>query len=208
MTQLFRAGLAPERSSPKWIPVRRKRARCIKNLELFPIAARSGMALAGAAIPFVALVSPALAGAPAGGVAIPWGNWLVGLLQPVSAVLVPIAAAAVTAGIARVAPWAASLLTRERVEAAIRAGAEYGQNAVAGAARGRTVSVDLGSAVVAAGARHVLAHAPARVVRQAGGAEGVAARIFRALPLDPQASVGNVLTPALAALRERDDHRG
>ncbi|CAA2156108.1 hypothetical protein MBRA_01723 [Methylobacterium brachiatum] len=96
---------------------------------------RAGLALASAAIPFVALVSPALAAAPAGTVAIPWGDWLVGLLQPVSAVLVPIAAAAVTAGIARVAPWAASLLTRERVEAAIRAGAEYGQNAVAGAAR-------------------------------------------------------------------------
>lgn len=166
---------------------------------------RAGLALAGAAIPFVALVCPALASAQAGGVAIPWGDWLVGLLQPVSAVLVPpVAAAAVTAGIARVAPWAASLLTRERVEAAIRAGAEYGQNAVAGAARGRTVSVDLGSAVVAAGVRHVVATAPAHVVRSAGGAEGVAARIFRALPLDPQASAGNVLAPALRALREGD----
>ncbi|MHC2103390.1 hypothetical protein FV242_20620 [Methylobacterium sp. WL64] len=170
---------------------------------------RAGLALAGAAIPFVALltsalVAPALASAQAGGVAIPWGDWLVGLLQPVSAVLVPIAAAAVTAGIARVAPWAASLLTRERVEAAIRAGAAYGQNAVAGAARGRTVSVDLGSAVVAAGVRHVVATAPAHVVRSAGGAEGVAARIFRALPLDPQASAGNVLAPALRALREGD----
>ncbi|CAA2156107.1 hypothetical protein MBRA_01722 [Methylobacterium brachiatum] len=70
------------------------------------------------------------------------------------------------------------------------------------------MSVDLGSAVVAAGARHVLATAPAHVVRQAGGAEGVAARIFRALPLDPQASVGNVLTPALAELRGRDEQRG
>lgn len=165
---------------------------------------RAGLALAGAAIPFVALLAPALAAAPAGGVAIPWGDWLVGLLQPVSAVLVPVATAAVTAGIARVAPWAASLLTWERVEAAIRAGAEYGQNAVAGAARGRTVSVDLGSAVVAAGVRHVVATAPAHVVRSAGGAEGVAARIFRALPLDPQASAGNVLAPALRALREGD----
>ncbi|MDP4004168.1 hypothetical protein [Methylobacterium sp. NEAU K] len=169
---------------------------------------RAGLALAGAAIPFVTLLSPALAGATAqtGGVAIPWGDWLVALLQPVSAVLVPLAAAAVTAGVARVAPWAASLLTRERIEAAIRAGAEYGQNAVAGAARGRTVSVDLGSAVVAAGARHVLATAPAHVVRKAGGAEGIATRIFRALPLDPQASVGNVLAPALAQLQGREGH--
>mgnify|MGYP006950201168 CR=1 FL=1 len=171
---------------------------------------RLGLALACAALPFAALLSPAHAAAapPAAGVSLPWGDWLTGLLQPVSAFLVPLAAAAVTAGIARVAPWAASVLTRDRVEAAIRAGAEFGQNAVAGAAKGRTVSVDLGSAVVAAGARHVLATAPAHVVRSAGGTEGVAARIFRALPLDPQASAATVLAPALAELRERDGRPG
>ena len=165
---------------------------------------RAAPALACAALPFAALLSPALAGeASAAAVNVPWGDWLVALLQPASAVLVPLAAAAVTAGIARVAPWAASVLTRDRVEAAIRAGAAYGQNAVAGAAKGRTVSVDLGAAVVAAGARHVLATAPAHVVRRAGGAEGVAARIFRALPLDPQASAANVLAPALVQLHDR-----
>ncbi|MBP1180445.1 hypothetical protein [Methylobacterium sp. PvR107] len=171
---------------------------------------RVALALACVALPFAALLSPAhAAGAvSARGVSLPWGDWLTGLLQPVSAFLVPLAAAAVTAGIARVAPWAASVLTRDRVEAAIRAGAEFGQNAVAGAARGRTVSVDLGSAVVAAGARHVLATAPARVVRSAGGAEGVAARIFRALPLDPQASAASVLAPALAELRAHDGRQG
>jgi hypothetical protein len=169
---------------------------------------RMGLALACAAVPFAAPFSPALAAAAAlpAGAAVPWGDWLTALLQPVSAVLVPLAAAALTAGIARVAPWAASVMTRDRVEAAIRAGAEFGQNAVAGAARGRTVSVDLGSAVVATGARHVLATAPAHVVRTAGGAEGIAARIFRALPLDPQASVANVLAPALMRLRAEDGH--
>lgn len=171
---------------------------------------RVGLALACAALPFAALMAPAhAAGAvSAAGVSVPWGDWLTGLLQPVSAILVPLAAAAVTAGIARVAPWAASVLTRDRVEAAIRAGAEFGQNAVAGAAKNRTLSVDLGSAVVAAGARHVLASAPAHVVRSAGGAEGVATRIFRALPLDPQASAATVLAPALAELRERDGWTG
>lgn len=162
---------------------------------------RAGLALACSALPFACLITPAHADGSAS-VTIPWGDWLTALLQPVSAVLVPLAAAAVTAGIARVAPWAASVLTRDRVETAIRAGVAYGQNAVAGAARGRTVSVDLGSAVVTAGARHVLATAPAHVVRSAGGVEGVAARIFRALPLDPQASAANVLNPALSRLRD------
>jgi hypothetical protein len=165
------------------------------------------LALACAALPFAALLSPARAAAAAAAAGVPWGDWLAGLLQPVSACLVPLAAAAVTAGIARVAPWAASVLTRDRVEAAIRAGAEFGLNAVAGAAKGRAVSVDLGPAVVAAGAWHVLTTAPAHVVRTAGGAEGVATRIFRALPLDPQASAANVLAPALAQLRAHDGHR-
>lgn len=170
---------------------------------------RAAVALAITGLPLAALAAPAGGAAPAvtpvAGL-LPWGYWLSGLLQPVTAALVPLAAAAVTAGIARVAPWAASVLTRDRIEAAIRAGAEFGQNAVAGAARGRTVSADLGAAVVAAGARHVLATAPAHVVRKAGGPEGVAARIFRALPLDPQASAANVLAPALAQLRGADKH--
>ncbi|MEH3066327.1 MAG: hypothetical protein PGN33_27575 [Methylobacterium radiotolerans] len=170
---------------------------------------RAAVALAVTGLPLAALAAPAGGAAPAvtpvAGL-LPWGDWLSGLLQPVTAALVPLAAAAVTAGIARVAPWAASVLTRDRIEAAIRAGAEFGQNAVAGAARGRTVSADLGAAVVAAGARHVLATAPAHVVRKAGGPEGVAARIFRALPLDPQASADNVLAPALAQLRGADKH--
>lgn len=174
-------------------PIRAALALAVTGL---PLAAQ-----AGGAAPAVAPVAASIAGP-----ALPWGDWLSGLLQPVTAALVPLAAAAVTAGIARVAPWAASVLTRDRIEAAIRAGAEFGQNAVAGAARGRTVSADLGAAVVAAGARHVLATAPAHVVRKAGGPEGVAARIFRALPLDPQASAANVLAPALAQLRGADKH--
>lgn len=162
--------------------------------------------LAGLALACAALLSAAFADGPAHAtaVAIPWGDWLVAALQPASAVLVPVAATAVTAGVAKIAPWAASVLTRQRIEAAIRAGADYGQNAVAGAAKGRALSVDLGAAVVAAGARHVLDTAPARVVRRAGGAEGVATRIFRALPLDEQASAESVLAPALARLRGED----
>ncbi|MCJ2011216.1 hypothetical protein [Methylobacterium sp. J-076] len=149
----------------------------------------------------LAAPSAALAAGTAETIGIPWGEWLTTALSGASAVLVPLAAAAVTAGVARVAPWAGAVLTRERIEAAIRAGADYGQNAVAGAVRGRTVGVAVGPAVVAAGTRHVLANAPAAVVRRAGGPEGVATRIFRALPLDAEGSAETVLAPALRLLR-------
>ena len=134
---------------------------------------------------------------------LPWGDWLVAVLAPVSAVLVPLAAAAVTAGIAKYAPWAASVATRDRVESAIQAGASYGQNAIAGVAKGRTVTVDLGSSVVAAGAQHVIDTAPARVIKAAGGVDGIATRIFRALPLEDQASAQNVLQPAITLLKAK-----
>jgi hypothetical protein len=134
---------------------------------------------------------------------LPWGDWLVAILQPVSAVLVPIAAGAVTAGIAKYAPWAASVATRDRVEAAIQAGAAFGQNAVAGVAKGKTVTVNLGSAVIAAGAQHVIDEAPSRVIKAAGGVDGIATRIFRALPLEDQASAQNVLQPAIQLLKDR-----
>ena len=149
----------------------------------------------------------ALAAAP-DAATIPWGEWLTTAFSAASSALVPVAAAAVTAGIARTAPWASSILTRERVEAAIRAGVDYGQNAVAGAVRGRSVAVAVAPAVVAAGTRHVLATAPSHVVRGAGGAEGVAARIFRALPLDAQGSAETVLEPALRLLKADPPRRG
>lgn len=151
---------------------------------------------------------PALAAGMEPAAAFPWGEWLSSLFSTVTSALVPIAAAAVTAGIARAAPWAASILTRERVEAAIHAGVDYGQNAVSGAVRGHRVGVDVAPAVVAEGTKHVLATAPARVVRKAGGPAGVAARIFGALPLDERASKETVLEPALRLLETGLPRRG
>ncbi len=134
---------------------------------------------------------------------LPWGDWITAVLQPAAAVLVPLAAAAVTAGIAKISPWASLVLSRNRVQSAIQAGADFGINAVAGAAKGKTLSVPVGSAVVAEGAQWVVNTTPARVVKKAGGAEGIAGMIFRALPLDEHASVQTVLQPALNELTAR-----
>lgn len=165
---------------------------------------RPSIALAAACL---ACPSAACAAGTPDAVAIPWGEWLSAALSTAASALVPVAAAAVTAGVARVAPWATSLLTRQRIEAAIQAGVDYGQNAVAGAVRGKTVSLEVGPAVVAAGTRHVVATAPSRVLRRAGGVEGVASRIFRAMPLDAQGSADSVLKPALQLLKDDPPRR-
>ena len=89
----------------------------IRHLSILCFPAALALACAALAAPAAAAQVAADPSAPIP-LAIPWGDWLVAALQPVSAVLVPLAAAAVTAGVARVAPWAASVLTRPRAEAA------------------------------------------------------------------------------------------
>lgn len=134
---------------------------------------------------------------------LPWGDWITAVLQPAAAILVPIAAAAVTAGVAKISPWASLVLSRQRVQSAIQAGADYGINAVSGAVKGKTLTVPVGSAVIAEGVQHVVNTTPAKVVNKAGGAEGIAKMIFRALPLDEHASIQTVLKPALDDLTQR-----
>lgn len=146
---------------------------------------------------------PALAQADSTAATVPWGDWVVAVLQPASAVLVPVAAAALTAGLYRVAPWAALLLSRQRIEMMVQGGAAYGLNAVAGAVKGRALSVPLGSAVIAEGVQHVIDTSPRRAIRSAGGPAGIAGMIFRSLPLDEGASARAVLEPALRDLAAR-----
>lgn len=156
-----------------------------------------------AALTLACVCSPALAQQAAPHVDLPWGDWITAVLQPAAAILVPVAAAAVTAGVAKVSPWAALVLSRQRVQSAIQAGADYGINAVQGAVKGKTLTVPVGSAVIAEGVQHVVNTTPAKVVDKAGGAEGIAKMIFRSLPLDEHASLKTVLQPALDDLMRR-----
>ena len=77
---------------------------------------------------------------------------------------------------------------------------EYALNTVEGAARGKALNVEIGSKVLATAVNRALNAAPAAVVRAAGGPEGVARTIFRALHLDETANANTVLTPVLNGL--------
>lgn len=134
---------------------------------------------------------------------LPWGDWILAVLPAVSNVLVPIAAAAVTAGVYKVAPWASLLLSRQRVEMMIQGGAAYGMNAVEGVVKGKTLSVPLGSAVIAEGVQHIINTSPQRAIEKAGGVPGIAGMVFRSLPLDENSSAKAVLDPALRDLAQR-----
>ncbi|MBB2961192.1 hypothetical protein [Methylobacterium sp. R2-1] len=157
----------------------------------------AALALACAASPALAAEVATVGDKP---VLIPWGDWLVALAvslrEPILTILLPIIAAYIIQAIRKVYPWAALFLTQKRVEMMLEAGVGYGLNAVNGAAKGKTLSVNVAVPVIAKGTQYLVDTAPSAVIKAAGGADGIAARIFRKLDLDDHASEQAVLVPA------------
>jgi len=67
---------------------------------------------------------------------------------------------------------------------------------VNGAAKGKTLAVNVAVPVIAKGTQYVIDTAPPVVIKAAGGADGIAARIFRRLDLDDRAGEATELVPA------------
>lgn len=157
-----------------------------------------------AALALACVVPPALAAEVATvgdkAVILPWGDWLVALAvslrEPILTILIPLVGGYIVAAIRKNYPMAALLLTQKRVEMMLEAGVGFGLNAVNGAAKGKTLSVNVAVPVIAKGTQYVIDTAPPAVIKAAGGADGIAARIFRKLDLDDHASEQNVLIPA------------
>lgn len=153
-----------------------------------------------AALALACVFSPAMAADST--VGIPWGDWLVDGARVVYSVMlpviVPMIAAAVLKAIYRVYPWAELVLSQRRIEQMGQALAEYGLNAVEGAAKGKVLSIDVGSQVVAAGLRYGMERAAPAAIKAAGGPEAVAQLIFRLIHLEDTASAERVIPAALA----------
>ncbi len=146
---------------------------------------------------------PARAGDGPGNVLLPWGDALALLVQGIGGVLLPLAITAATAALARLTGPLRLLVTAALVERLVRNVGDYAVNAVAGAVRGRTLSIPLGSAVIARAVQRALDQAPGWLVKAAGGVDGLGEKVFRSLPLEEAATADNTLAPALAAARER-----
>lgn len=169
-----------------------------------PLAAAT--ALACALLILAVVVWPARAaegGALAGAVTIPWGTWLVEVAQGLTALLLPALVAALVGLAARLPGPLRLHVTAGLVERLARNAADYALNAVAGAARDRSLSVPLGSAVLAAAVQRAVDQAPAWLLDAAGGPRGIAEKVFRLLHLDEGASAANTLHPVLAAREAR-----
>ncbi|WP_082487334.1 hypothetical protein [Methylobacterium sp. Leaf89] len=167
-----------------------------------PFAAGVGLALLAVAAASVAGASAAPSAAPAtAAVTVPWGDALAAAIQGIGSVVVPLAVTALTAALARIAGPVRVLITASLVERLVRNVGAYAVNAVAGAAQGRTLTVPMGSLVIAGAVQRGLDAAPGWLIRAAGGVDGLGEKVFRSLPLAEEATVANTLLPALRAAR-------
>jgi hypothetical protein len=142
----------------------------------------------------------AVEAAPVPSVVIPWGDYIVSAGTMLTAILLPVLVGLVSGAVYQVAPWARLVLTQSRIEQMTKAVTDYALNAVEGAAKGQTLTIPVGSAVIAKGVQRAVDVVPAKVLAAAGGEKGVAELIFRTLKLEDGANAGNTLAPAQAAL--------
>ncbi|WP_315804023.1 hypothetical protein [Bradyrhizobium sp. SZCCHNS3002] len=134
----------------------------------------------------VVLESGAFAGD--GAVTIPYGQWVSDWMPLIGASL----AALVTWGLRQLPANVVALFGNARVELLINNAIGYGLNAVKDAAKGKTLSVDVGNKVLAEALQYAVENAPAWLLSWAGGPEGLAKKIFGRLDLEPAADASAV----------------
>jgi hypothetical protein len=105
-----------------------------------------GPTIAMGVVVLTALTSPCAAEAAT--VALPWGDAAASAVQALGNVLVPLAATAAMTALARLTGPLRVLVTTTLVERLVRNVGDYAVNAVAGAVRGRTLTVPVGSRVI------------------------------------------------------------
>lgn len=170
------------------------------------LARRRGVPFTAAAL--VLTASPCAADPAGPAVLLPWGDAVVALAQAATSLLLPVVIAALAAAAARIAGPLRVLVTTTLVERLVRNVGDYAINAVSGAVRGRTLSVPIGSAVIARAVQRGLEQAPAWLVAAAGGPTGLAEKVFRSLPLDEAATAANTLAPGIEAAQPDRDRAG
>jgi hypothetical protein len=165
------------------------------------------LALAGALALALLLAGPAFAETAVTTttttVSIPWGDWLVGVINFV----LPIMGLVLTAMLT----WAAQFLpatlkayvNSQRINAAeqlLERGIDFGLNKVEGAAVGKSLDVAVGSQVLATSAQYAIDHGPTKLIAWLGGEDAIREKILARLNLGPEASGAAVLASAPPAL--------
>jgi len=161
------------------------------------------MKLALAGLMLLALTLPALAADPTA-VSIPWGNWLDAFIAQI---ILPILSVLIVSAVA----WAAKFLPASlrayattkntaAVEQLLGKAISFGLTKVEGAAAGQTLTVPVGSSVLATSAQYAVDHGPTWLLNWAGGEQGIREKILARLPIEPAADGSQVLAQAAPAI--------
>jgi hypothetical protein len=118
-------------------------------------------------------------------VSIPYGAWI-----ETSAGAVATFILAVIGWLMRKLPASVvDILKTMKAEQLLAKAVDYGINAVAGATKGKTLTVNVGNAVVANAVQYAVDNAPGWLVKWLGGPEAIAAKIIARLNLEEAAAV-------------------
>ena len=134
---------------------------------------------------------------------VPYGDWIVGIAQTIEAVLIPVVTALIMGVIGHYLPFLSLFVKAPMVERAVRNAGDFAMQSISGMAKGQTIDLNMGSTIIAAGAQRMVDQAPGWLSKAAGGPAGIAEKLFRVLPLHPEATARNTLLPALAAIQPK-----
>ena len=122
---------------------------------------------------------------------IPIGQSVAEIGNVASAVLLPVIMALLAWAASHGPSWLAAVVAvmrTQRAQQLIQAAVDYGINAVEGATKDKTLDVQTGSKVLNQAVSYALTSGEAKLIAWMGGADGIKAKVFRALNLDATAS--------------------
>ena len=130
-------------------------------------------------------------------VTVPLGTWIASYAQAAVEIVTALVMAAVTWGLRRlpasIGAVLKGLITQQLVEKAI----SFGVNTVAGAAKGKTLTFDVGNQVLANALNYVVEHTPGWLLAWTGGVNAIRDHIIALLPVEDGASLATS-TPTAA----------
>lgn len=126
-----------------------------------------------------------------------WGSMVSEAFKALIEASLPFASLAITALAGRMAWWGPMIFSTSRVDRALRTGADYAINAVAGATHDKALSVDVGYEVLKVGLERILGSTPNWLIKELGGAKGIVERLFRVFKFDETVTDKNTLQRVL-----------
>lgn len=135
-------------------------------------------------------------------VVVPWGYWVDLILT--NAIQIVTALVVIALGWAsRALPEAAQNWFRtQQVEQLLARSIQFGLNAVAGAVKDKSLSVNVGSQVLATSANFAITHGPEKLIEWMGGVQGIKDKILARIDLAEGATVDEVRNAAPQVLGE------